>query len=94
MDSTDNDPAANYRTVRRELEAYGGGLSGKTEIVALNKCDALSNQSIENAKRLLELETGKPILITSGVSGTGLTKALRLLVSKVVEHRPINKNFQ
>ena len=94
VDGTDNDPAANYRTVRRELDAYGGGLSSKTELIALSKCDALNDQSIETARSLLEKETGIPPLIISAVSGVGLTKVLRLLVSKVVEHRSINKNIQ
>ena len=30
-----------YKTVRRELEAYGEGLAEKPEIVALSKVDAL-----------------------------------------------------
>ena len=94
VDGTDNDPAANYRTVRRELDAYGGGLSSKTELIALSKCDALNDQSIETTRSLLEKETGIPPLIISAVSGVGLTKVLRLLVSKVVEHRSINKNIQ
>ena len=94
VDGSDNDPAANYRTVRRELDAYGGGLSSKTELIALSKCDALNDQSIETARSLLEKETGIPPLIISAVSGVGLTKVLRLLVSKVVEHRSINKNIE
>ena len=94
VDGTQENPAASYRMVRRELEAYGGDLSNKTELVALNKCDALSNQSIEDARRLLEDETGKPALITSGVARTGLIKVLRLLVSEVTRCRGIKENVK
>src|SRR5437764_1422476 len=37
VDGTGEDAGEAYRTVRRELEAYGQGLTDKPEIVALNK---------------------------------------------------------
>ena len=87
VDGTENSPASNYRTVRRELDAYGGGLPEKRELVALNKCDALSNQLIKDMKRSLEDETEKPVLVTSSIAGTGLNEVLRRLVSEVARHR-------
>src|SRR5262249_30939245 len=47
IDGTDEDVAKNYKTVRGELKAYGGGLSRKPEIIALNKCDALTPADIK-----------------------------------------------
>ena len=44
IDVTDPDPAANWKTIRAELKAYGGGLADKPEIVALNKADALERR--------------------------------------------------
>ena len=87
VDGTEKNPASNYRTVRRELDAYGGGLPEKRELVALNKCDALSNQLIKDIKRSLEDETEEPVLVTSSIAGTGLNEVLRRLVSEVVRHR-------
>ena len=87
VDGTEKNPASNYRTVRRELDAYGEGLPEKRELVALNKCDALSNQFIKDIKRSLEDETEKPVLVTSSIAGTGLNEVLRRLVSEVVRHR-------
>ena len=86
VDGTEKNPASNYRTVRRELDAYGGGLPEKRELVALNKCDALSNQLIKDIKRSLEDETEKPVLVTSSIAGTGLNEVLRQLVSEVARH--------
>ena len=94
VDGTENNPASNYRTVRRELDAYGGGLPEKRELVALNKCDALSNQLIKDIKRSLEDETEKPVLVTSSIAGTGLNEVLRRLVSEVVRHRADEECFQ
>ena len=42
-DATEPDPWQNYKTVRSELEQYGAGLESKIEIIALNKCDALTH---------------------------------------------------
>ena len=94
VDGTENSPASNYRTVRRELDAYGGGLPERRELVALNKCDALSNQLIKDIKRSLEDETEKPVLVTSSIAGTGLNEVLRRLVSEVVRHRADEECFQ
>ena len=94
VDGTENNPASNYRTVRRELDAYGGGLPEKRELVALNKCDALSIQLIKDIKRSLEDETEKPVLVTSSIAGTGLNEVLRQLVSEVARHRADEERLQ
>ena len=94
VDGTEKNPASNYRTVRRELDAYGGGLPEKRELVALNKCDALSDQLIKDIKRSLEDETEKPVLVTSSIAGTGLNEVLRQLVSEVARHRADEERLQ
>ena len=41
VDASADDPVAAYRTIRRELKAYGAALDTKPELVALNKADLL-----------------------------------------------------
>ena len=94
VDGTCDDPAANYRTVRRELEAYGGDLSDKPEFVALNKCDALNEQLVGTAKIVLEQEVGRPVLRTSSITGSGMDEALRLLIAEVTRYRVKERTFQ
>src|SRR5215813_9754276 len=53
VDGTSEDVARDYRTVREELAAYGGGLAEKKELVALNKCDALDEKEIQSRARKL-----------------------------------------
>ena len=43
VDATGDDPAGAYRTVRKELAAYGADLAAKPEIVALSKIDAVDH---------------------------------------------------
>ncbi len=84
VDGTQPDVAGAYREVRRELELYGEGLADKPEIVALNKCDALSED--ERADQLVELgtATGKTPLLVSGVSGEGVKELLRSAFAMVL----------
>ena len=49
VDATGANAGADYRTVRRELAAYGEGLAEKTEIVALSKVDAVDEATLEKA---------------------------------------------
>src|SRR5271167_339180 len=41
IDGTQSEIVRAHKTIRHELEAYGHGLAGKPEIVALNKIDAI-----------------------------------------------------
>ncbi len=81
VDGTQDDVAAAYRTVRGELAAYGGGLDEKTEIVCLNKIDALSEEEIEERLAALTDAAGAPARALSGVAGMGLPTLLRELMT-------------
>ena len=83
IDATDDDVVANYKTIRAELKAYGGGLSRKAEIIALNKCDAVDPADIKRKAAALKKLTKKPIHIISGVAHTGVTEVLHLIAQKI-----------
>lgn len=87
VDGTQEDVAGAYRTVRQELEAYGGGLADKTEILALNKCDALTAADIAARSAGLAAAAEREVLILSGVSGVGVQEALRRLYAIIREER-------
>lgn len=77
VDATQEDVASAYKTVRSELEAYGGGLSEKPEIVALSKIDALTPKKIESQLKKLQKVTKKKPLALSSHSKKGVAEALR-----------------
>jgi len=68
-----------YKTVRGELIAYGGGLSEKPEVVALNKIDALRDEDIVEIGARLSAAAGQEVLAISGVAGHNVLDALRAL---------------
>ena len=47
VDATGANAGADYRTIRRELAAYGAELDDKAEIVALSKVDAVDEETLE-----------------------------------------------
>jgi GTPase len=77
VDGTADDVGAAYRTVRKELGAYHSRLLERPELVCLNKADSLSETVAEAKRRQLEGAAGKPVHLTSGVSGQGLDEVLR-----------------
>ena len=66
VDVNEEDVAGAYRTVRREMRAYGAGLEKKREIVALSKCDAVTpERASEQAERLKKACRKNPLLLSS-----------------------------
>ncbi|HEY8573251.1 GTPase ObgE [Phenylobacterium sp.] len=77
VDGTQEDVAGAWRTVRTELEAYGEELADKPELLALNKVDALDEETREAKRAELAEASGEEVRICSGVSGEGVTELLR-----------------
>ena len=87
IDGTQEDVVEAYRIIRGELDAYGEGLSDKTEILALNKIDALSDEERAEKSDALEAASGKKPMLVSGVSGEGVTELLRAAWNEVRKTR-------
>jgi GTP-binding protein len=83
VDVTSEDPVSDYRTIRDELAAYGHGLDGKQEIVALSKIDAIDEKSAKAIQQTLRKAAGVRPLLLSAVSGDGIQAALRAIATAV-----------
>ena len=83
VDGTESDVSKSYTTVRNELAAYGAGLDAKTELVALNKCDALTDAEISEKKAALTDAGVNDVFELSGVSGAGRDQVLRAIFNVV-----------
>ena len=68
-----------WRPIRTELEAYGGGLSEKPEIIVLNKTDAMTPRELSSRKAALAKASGAKIMTISAVTGEGVKEVLRTL---------------
>lgn len=77
IDATQEDIVAAYKTIRTELVEYG--LEDKTEVIALSKCDCLSEEEIIKKQKLLQKHTKKSIFAISAAAKQGIVPVLREL---------------
>lgn len=87
VDGTSEDVAEDYRIIRGEIAAYGGGLEEKPEILCLNKADALTQEERKERAAILESESGADVYVISAVSGEGMKEVLRLAANEIKERR-------
>jgi GTP-binding protein len=85
VDGTGEHAGEAYKTVRGELDAYGEGLAGKPEIVALNKADALTPEQLKQQVARLKRAAKMTPLVISAATGEGVRDALRALLKIVGE---------
>jgi glutamate 5-kinase len=71
VDGTQDDIATAWTTIRAELEAYGDELADKSEILALNKIDALDPETLAEKRAELRPSPASSRCLVSGVSGQG-----------------------
>jgi GTP-binding protein len=87
VDGTGDAVAKTYKTIRKELIAYGHGLGEKPEVLALNKVDAIPEKELAKKKAALEKSSGQPVHVISGVTGAGINTVLRAMAREIAQRR-------
>ncbi len=87
LDVTAEDPAADYRSVRKELTAFDRTLARKPEVVALNKVDTLTEEAAAEAAKSLSRRIRKPVCAVSAAAGTGVDALLTEAAALAKRHR-------
>jgi len=87
IDGTREDVVEAYETIRNEVSEYSEKLQGKQEIVALNKCDALTPEEIKEKVKALKKASGKPVHAISAAAGMGVEELLRAMWKVITEVR-------
>ena len=80
VDASAPAPVKAWRTVRDEVDAYGGGLVDKPEILALSKADLVSASALAAKKRALEQASGQKVFVFSAATRQGLDDVLDALI--------------
>jgi GTP-binding protein len=91
VDGSAEDPLEAWRIVRGELDSYGAGLDGKTELIALTKTDLLDPRQRAKIVKALEKATGEPVFPVSAPLEEGLEPLLDAIIerlSAVAEETP------
>jgi GTP-binding protein len=93
VDGTGEHAGKAYETVRTELEAYGGGLAEKAEVVALNKADALTPEALKQQVARLKRAAGRTPLVVSAATGAGVPEVLRALIKVIDDAKPADQKL-
>ncbi len=94
VDASGEHAGRDYRTVRHELDAYGGGLTGKQEIVALSKVDAAEPDHLKKQVERLRRACGRTPLRLSSATRTNVTEVLRALARIIDESRAAERQAE
>ena len=92
VSAREDNVAAAYRTVRGEIEAYGGGLADKAEIVILSQCDLLDDDETMDRAAELRAVSGRDPMLMSAATRMGVEAVLRSAMREIdkarAEERP------
>ena len=88
IDATSDDIVADYKVIRRELELYSDKLQNKPTVVALNKCDALSDEEISDKLNLLKQVCPYEVFAISAIANRDLKSCLSAVEKFVTRVRP------
>ena len=91
VDGTCEHAGQAYKVVRGELEAYGGGLTDKPEIVALSKADSLSPELRKEQLARLKRAAKKTPVVLSALSGEDVPETLRKLLAVIDEAKGVEE---
>jgi GTP-binding protein len=76
IDGTQEDVVGAWRTIRRELAAYGHGLDEKPEILCLNKSDAIPAEELKKKRQKLKRAARREVMVLSGATQQGVPEVL------------------
>ncbi|HEV2263459.1 MAG TPA: GTPase ObgE [Stellaceae bacterium] len=83
IDATLDDVVGAWRTIRAELDAYGHGLADKTELIALNKADAVPAAEMEKKRKALKRASRREPLVMSAATGAGVINVMQAVAAVV-----------
>lgn len=85
VDASSEHAGKAYKTVRRELEAYGAGLVEKPEIVALSKIDAVDEATLKTQIQRLKRAAKQTPLQISAAANINMREASRRFLALIDE---------
>lgn len=83
IDITTEDPLGNYKTIRQELEKYSKTLASKTEIIALNKIDSVSQDFAEDKQKFFSDTLKKDVYLISAAAKKNVENLTQFLLHSI-----------
>ena len=80
IDVTNEDLFKEYKIICEELDKYDQSIKKKQKIIALNKCDLLTESEIKKIKRDFQNQLKKDVYMISAISGYGVEKITKKIL--------------
>ena len=80
IDVTNEDIFSEYKTICEELDKYDQSIKKKKKIIALNKCDLITDSQIKKIKKNFENQLQKDVYMISAISGYGIEKITKQIL--------------
>ena len=80
IDVTSEDLFSEYKTICEELDKYDQSIKKKQKVIALNKCDLITDNEIKKIKKNFENKLQKNIYMISAISGYGIEKITKQIL--------------
>ena len=83
VDAAGEDPVEAWRVVREELDAYGAGLAGKPEVLAVSRSDLVDDKQLAKVDRALQKAGAPAPMAVSAATGGGMEALLDAIVERL-----------
>ena len=83
IDAQSDNLIESYKTIIKELDAYGKNLINKKQIIVLSKTDLIKNSELRNKVKKIKNYTKQEIIETSAVSGKGIKTIIKQLLKNI-----------
>ena len=80
IDVTNEDIFSEYKTICEELDKYDQSIKKKKKIIALNKCDLITETQIKKIKKNFENKLQNNVYMISAISGYGIEKITKQIL--------------
>ena len=80
IDVTNEDIFSEYKTICEELDKYDQSIKQKKKIIALNKCDLITDTQIKKIKKNFENKLQNNVYMISAISGYGIEKITKQIL--------------
>ena len=80
IDVTNEDLFKEYKIICEELDKYDQSIKKKKKIIALNKCDLITDSQIKKIKKNFENQLQKDVYMISAISGYGIEKITKQIL--------------
>ena len=92
IDANSVDHLKDYKSIMKEITAYGKGLKDKKQILIISKSDLIEKTKLVKIIKKVEKYTKNSVIVSSSLKKEGLDTIINTLYSFMAEHNKVNNN--